>query len=226
MSSGKSAKSGGSRCRCGWTLGENISGNCVPCNEAIAKLPRRRMRAQEATEASQQLQDDDVFEPDKPLPPASRKYQKKPTLSKAEKAALAAQQEAADLRSKQDADSILEGNGFVRGTVVEKGVELAGLVNPDWFPIITPRDGHCLVHCFLQILKDRQPDNAVRRMCDMRECLAQYFETHDNKLEIFYPQLNRHRYPPKETASSSCNSFWMMSSFHRRSSRKLERIFS
>jgi len=201
------------RCECGWALGENTSGDCVPCNVAIAKLPRRRMRATEATEASQPLQEtseasqqlqktqasqplqeDDVFEPEKPqksLPPASRKppppsgkSQKKQTLSKAEKAALAAQQEAADLRSKQDAESILQGNGFARGTVVEKGVRREGLVNPDWFPITIPRDGHCLLHCFLQILKDRHPGHAVQRISDMRECLAQYFEAHDNKLEI------------------------------------------
>jgi hypothetical protein len=119
MAKTKASGSLGDRCKCGWAVGANTSGDCVLCNDAIAKLPRRRMRP-EATE--QRLDDDDAFEQDKVSLKPPIKSQKTNTLSKA------AQQQAADLRLKQDADLLLQGNGFARATVVENGSQHAGLV--------------------------------------------------------------------------------------------------
>jgi hypothetical protein len=175
MAKTKASGSLGDRCKCGWAVGANTSGDCVLCNDAIAKLPRRRMRP-EATE--QRLDDDDAFEQDKVSLKPPIKSQKTNTLSKA------AQQQAADLRLKQDADLLLQGNGFARATVVENGSQHAGLVSEDWFTVAIPRDGHCLIHCFVGILKGRHPDHVIQSNSQMRECLAQYFEAYNNALEI------------------------------------------
>jgi hypothetical protein len=158
-----------------------------------------------------QVAEEDVFERDKVRRKAANDADKsKGILSKRaqqQEAAAAkkkadedakAAKEAADLKAKQDADGVLLRNGFVRGLVDENGSKQANLIHNDWLIIPIPRDGHCLMHCFLRILELRQPGmhcflrilqlrqpgHAIKTHFEMREALAKYFEDHDNHLEV------------------------------------------
>jgi len=49
------------RCKCGWEVGQNLSGDCGDCNAAIAHMPsKRRVRVEQP-----QVAEEDVFERDK-----------------------------------------------------------------------------------------------------------------------------------------------------------------
>jgi hypothetical protein len=102
---------------------------------------------------------------------------------KADEDAKAAK-EAADLKAKQDADGLLLRSGFVRGSVDENGSLQENLIHNDWLLIPIPRDGHCLMHCFIRILQLRQPGHAIKTHFEMRCELAKYFEDHGNRLEV------------------------------------------
>ncbi len=102
----------------------------------------------------------------------------------AQKKAAQEAKEAADLRQKQDADRLLQRSGFVRGFVDENGKQQANLVHDGWLLIAIPRDGHCLMRSFLQILQMRQPDHAMKTHQEMRAELVAYFERHNNRLQI------------------------------------------
>jgi hypothetical protein len=181
------------RCKCGWEVGQNLSGDCVDCNAAIAQMPsKRRVRVEPP-----QVAEEDVFERDKVRRKAatdadksngilSKRAQQQEAAAakkKADEEAKAAK-EAADLKAKQDADGVLLRSGFVRGLVVENGSQQANLIHNDWLIIPIPRDGHCLMHCFLRILQMRQPGHVIKTQIEMRCELAKYFEDHGNCLEV------------------------------------------
>jgi hypothetical protein len=199
MANGKPTPGLDDRCKCGWGVGENLSGDCGDCNAAIAKLPKSNRRSRQPAQQIKEREfdevdsddvdavpgfvqaaeeEDNVFEKDKRV----REEQKAKEKAYAE--ARKAAKEAADLREKQDADALLERSGFTRGFVEENGRRQANLLHTDWLLIHIPRDGHCLMHCCVQILQMRQPGHAIKNNLQMRAALAQYFEDHDNKLEI------------------------------------------
>jgi hypothetical protein len=168
------------RCRCGWKLGQNLSGDCAECNGAIAKIPVRRGRQYLDPSLS-----DDAFEKEK----APQKPKCQPSRSKEEQAEakrLAANRKKEEwIRQKSDADVNVAKAGFFRATVLEKGHQHETLLHHDWFQIAIPRDGHCLMHCFVRILLDRNPDHDIKTVKQMREALAQYFDSTNNEIEIF-----------------------------------------
>jgi hypothetical protein len=92
--------------------------------------------------------------------------------------------EARNLREKHDADGALSRSGFTRGFEEENGSSQANLLSCDWLLIHIPRDGHCLMHCFVRILQMRQPGHEIKGHLQMRVALAQYFEDHGNSLEV------------------------------------------
>ena len=179
------------RCKCGWGLGENLSGDCGDCNAAIAKLPKSNRRSGQRAKpieerefdavngaddvnavlglvgvrfeppAKDAQEDDDVFQKDK--------RPRKPSQAQARKKAEAEAAEPRNLREKHDADGALSRSGFTRGFEEENGSSQANLLSCDWLLIHIPRDGHCLMHCFVRILQMRQPGHETQR-CKRERC--------------------------------------------------------
>jgi hypothetical protein len=173
------------RCTCGWELGANLSGDCLRCNEAIAKLSTRRRRgnvvsnfdeavACEAGDAPHACgTPDDEFEPEKEAkrPNATKQYAQ-------------SQRSLKEMQAKIHADDLLAQNGFTRCTRLENGTHTWSVQHPNWVLRYVPKDGHCLWHCFLGILQDRLPDSGIDNQRKLRQVVAEYFDSHQNCLQL------------------------------------------
>jgi hypothetical protein len=212
MKKGKPTPGLEDRCECGWGLGENLSGDCGHCNAAIAKLPKSNRRSRPPAQPIEEPQfdavnsddvdavlavvrfepaakdaadEDDVFEKDKRVRKHVNKVKASQARSDAEAVKKAkADAEARNLREKRDADACLARSGFTRGFELENGSSQSNLLSYDWMLIHIPRDGHCLMHCFVRILQTRQPGHEIKTQLQMRAALAQFFQDNDNSLEI------------------------------------------
>ena len=52
------------RCKCGWGVGENLSGDCGDCNAAITKLPKSNRRSRQQNEAQAEERAFDEVDPE------------------------------------------------------------------------------------------------------------------------------------------------------------------
>jgi hypothetical protein len=154
------------RCACGWQLGANLSGDCGACNEVIARMPGRdRCRKRQSSPADAEPESvGEAPQADFKAPQVSKKH--------------------THLQAKEQADANVAQNGFVRAFVTENGHKQASLTHAEWYQSFVPRDGHCLMHCFVQILQQREAGHRINNQSQMREAIAQYFEAHENNLEV------------------------------------------
>ena len=183
-------------CQCRWKLGENTSGDCTFCNEVIIALSSRR-RGRNHVYVSP---DDDDFAPKQPAarratnPVVSQQKPQEPPsapVSIIPSSIVRVPDAAANVllrafgskeadQAKIKVDENLARSGWARCKTREAGgIKQNNLQHKDFEVVFCDRDGHCLVHCLLGILKDRYPqsDEVPKSVKDLREAIASYQET-------------------------------------------------
>ena len=81
------------------------------------------------------------------------------------------------LKQFQAASSLVTKAGWSRCTSVEKHSVWKNIKHPDYKVLEIPRDGKCMYHCFLYILKAEGYTQAPTTASDLREALATYVES-------------------------------------------------
>lgn len=198
MKRGQPATAVRDRCACGWQPGSNLSGDCVACNEIISNMPGRdsgrKRRTSPAAINAEPLESSVGEAPQPAVEQCALSDRGAPQVADDDfetersvltsKAPRASNKQAEKDVQKKQADDNAARNGFVRAFVTENGQRQASLTHADWHQSFVPRDGHCLMHCFVEILQQRQPGHEIKFQSQMREAIAQYFEASENNLQI------------------------------------------
>ena len=81
------------------------------------------------------------------------------------------------LKQFHDASKLLEDAGWSRCRTTEQEFSYANIMNPSYSVKQIPRDGKCMYHCLLEILKAERVMGAPKNEKDLRMALANFVET-------------------------------------------------
>jgi hypothetical protein len=87
--------------------------------------------------------------------------------------------DAKSLEKFGDANTLLEQAGWSRCRTTEHGFSYANLTHPSYLVKQMPRDGKCMYHCMLQILKEEGVMNAPSDAEALRKALAKFVDEQD-----------------------------------------------
>ena len=192
-------------CKCGYRLGEGYHANCKVCIDHNCKLPGRRAKDRFDLDFSDSADEFEV-----PKKRAIGKGIPQNVIQLGERASMRAFVKCAPQASfaektqsffksippkaatvpkrgqtLEEADTVLRLSGWRRCVTMENRRSEKNLEHDNYELVFTPRDGHCLFHCFRLILEKlgMATCHAIIDIPTMRGLIADFFEANNNLIQ-------------------------------------------